>query len=265
MLLRHYLRREAGSLLGWSLAMLAVVVPMTAIFRLIMNSDSMQQLNRMLEQMPAALRTFWGGGSISTLDGWMQSEVLGTLVPLLLTVYTALAVLGVLTRETDGRTMDFLLALPVRRSSVLLGRLGGLLLNLAVLHGVVLLSVILGVQLVGGPANWSLYALVVLNQYLIFAALAALLLLVTVFIDDLQKGLLGTLSVALIMFFLPHMLEGSSSVGGIGRLSLFYYYQPQAVLAHGQLPGSDVATLLGALVVATGAAVWQFGRKQLTA
>lgn len=263
MLLRDYLRRQAGGLLGWCLTIPVVVLPMVGIYRLMMNTESMRQINRMLEQMPPALRAMIGGDlPLDTLDAWVLAEVLGLLIPLLLTVFTALTVLGVLTREIDGGTMTFLLTLPVRRSTLLLSRLGGLFFNLALLHGVVLLSVVLGVTLASGAPGWSKYGLIVLNQYLIFAALAALLLVVTVLIDDLQKGLITTLSLGLLLFFLPHMTEADSP---LRRLTPFGYYQPQAVLAHGALPWSDVLTLLGVLAIAVYAAVQLFGRKQLSA
>lgn len=266
MILRHYLRREAGALLGWCLSLPVIIFPMMGIYRLMANSDSMRELDRIIAQMPAALRAIIGGDVPLTLvDGWLQSLVLGSVVPLLFAVYTALAAVGVLTKEMDGRTMDFLLALPLRRSNVLLSRLGGLAVNLAALHGVLLLSVGGAVAAIGEQPHWRTYALVLLNQYLIFVALAALLVLISIFLDDLQKAMITTLAVGLAMVFLPHMITPESQLAGLSRLSLFHYYRPQAVLADGALPWADVAMLLMVLVACGGAAVWLFNRKQLSA
>jgi ABC-2 type transport system permease protein len=266
MLLRHYLRREAGALLGWCLVLPVIIFPTMAVYRLMANSDSMRELNRMIAQMPAALRGVVGADvSLALVDGWLHSLIFGSVVPLLLVVYTALAALGVLTREMDGHTLDFLLALPIRRANVLLSRLGGVALNLAVLHGVLLITVGGAVAAIGEQPHWRVYALVLLNQYLIFTALAALLVLISIFLDDLQKALITTLAIGLAMVFLPHIITPDSPLAVLSRLSLFHYYQPQAVLAHGALPWSDVAVLLTVLVAAGGAAVWLFNRKQLSA
>lgn len=266
MLLRQYLRREAGGLLGWGLALPAVVFPLMGLYRLMEQTDSFAELNRMIEQLPAALKTMMGGNlPVNTLDAWLQAQVFGFVVPLMLTIYTALAALGVLTREMDGHTMDFLLALPVRRSAVILSRLGGLALNLALLHGVLLLSAGAAVALVGGEPDWRTYALILCNQYLIYTALAALLVLLTVFADDLQKGLMITLGVALAMFFLPHAIPPGSPLDAVKRLSLFYYYEPGAVLARGALPGADLLVLAAVAAGCAAGAVWLFNRKQVTA
>ncbi len=266
MLLRQYLRREAGGLLGWSLSIPALVFPVVGLYRVMVNNGSLTELTHMIEQLPAPLKAMMGGNlQFSILDAWLQAQVFGFLVPLVLAVYTALAALGVLTRETDDRTMDFLLALPVRRSSIILSRLGGLALNLAVLHGVLLVSVSGAVALIREAPDWPGYALILFNQYLIYVALAALLVLVTVFVDDFQKGLMATLGVSLSMFLLPHIITPGSPLDSVTRLSLFHYYQPGEVLAHGALPWSDVLLLLAVLVVCAGGAVWLFNRKQLSA
>jgi ABC-2 type transport system permease protein len=266
MILRQYWRREARGLLGWAVVLALLVQPLVGMYRLMMNSDSMREIQRMIDQLPAAIQSMIGGGlQLNTLDAWLQAEVFGIVIPLAVLVYTALASLGVLTREMDSRTMDFLLSLPVRRSQVVLGRLTGLALNLLLLHVALWGSVGLAVTFIGETPNWTTYALVLANQWLIFVALAGLLVLLTVWVDDYQKGLMATVGVGLALFFLPHLIVPDTPVSWLRSLSLFHYYQPAEVLRSGSLPTLDVAVLAGVAAVATGLAVWLFERKQLTA
>lgn len=265
MLFRQYLRREAGTLLGWAVSLVAIVLPLVGAFRLMMNSDGMKELSRVFEQLPPALRVMFGGtANFTLLDGWLQAQVFNFVIPLVLAVYTAMATLGILTREMDGHTMDFLLALPIRRSELLLSRLGGLALNLGFLHLILLGSIGLGVRLIGEQPHWQAYALTLVNEYLVYLALACLLLLVTVFIDDYQRGLMTTVGAALLLYLVPHTIDAGSSLSWLRQVSLFAYFDPGAILRTGSLVWRDLLTLLVATAGLTALATWLFERKQLS-
>lgn len=266
MLLRHYWRREVPGLLGWGVALTATVLPMLLLVQLILSSDGMQELTSLLEQLPPSLRAFMGGtAEMVTMNGWVTSQVFRTLAPLLLTLYTALGTLSILTKEMDGRTMDFLLSLPVRRSQVLLSRFLVLACNLGILHAVLLGCVGMGILLLGYQPDWQAYGLMSLNGYLVQLALAGLLLTATVFVDDYNRGLFTTIGAGLGLYFLPLAIESGSSLSWLRRLSFFAYAQPDEVIRAGAIPWADAVPLAVACVVLTVLAVRLFERKQLSA
>lgn len=266
MLFRQYWRREALGLLGWAATLFLMVLPMVALYPVFMNSDSMKEITRLMEQMPPVLRAYLGGTvNLTTVDGWVQVEIFNALIPLVVLVYTAMAAVGVLTKESDQKTMDFLLALPVRRSSLVLSRFFGLALNLALLHGVILAGTGLGVALIGYTPNWQGYAWVLLNGYLVTLALAALLLTVSVFLDDYPRALMTTIGLALALHFLPIAFEADSTLAWLRKLSFYAYYNAGQVLQTGAIATGDALVLVTAAVGFTALATWLFERKQLSA
>jgi len=266
MLLRHQWRREAPGLLGWSLALSATMVPTVLLVQLLLTGNTAEELTRLLQQLPPTLLSFLGQSTkMMTLNAWMISLVFRTLAPLLLTVYTALGSLSILTRDMDTRNMDFLLALPVRRYQVLLNRFAVLASNLAVLHAVLLASVGVGVMLLGHRPDWSIYAVMALNGFLVQLALASLLLAVTVLVDDYTRGLFVTIGAGLALYSLPVAIEPVSRLGPLRKLSVFAYAQPAEVMKTGAIPPADAAVLVAATLALTMCSVLLFERKQLSA
>ena len=266
MLLRQYWRQEAPGLLGWSLALAASVFLMVGLYPAIRDSAGLPEVNRIAEQLPPAMKAYMGGVTdLASLAGWLQVSVFGTVATDLLLVWTALACADILTREVDHRTMEFLLSLPVGRSQVLGSRFLGLALNLAVLHGVLLASTGLAVTWVGGDADWRAYALAALNAYVVLLALGSLLLALTVFIDDYPRGLMSTMGVSIVVYFLNFVIEPGSRVAWLRRLSFFYYYDPGQVLRTATVPWDRVLFLALAAAGLAGLAAWLFNRKQLAA
>lgn len=266
MLMRHYARREFGSLIGWTVGLFAYVFPAVLIFQLMMNSDGMRELARVVEQLPAPLQAMFGGEmGLTSMNGWLTAQLFGLLLPLGLLLYTATASVSILTKEMDGRTMDFLLALPIRRSQVVLHRLTVLAGNLALLHFLMIGTIGLGVGLLGHEPNWRLYGLVMFNSYLMNLAVAGLMLTVTVFIDDYTRGILATVGLALFTFFFSVLLDAKAELAFLRKISLHAYYQPKVIMAEGALVTSDIAVLVVAAVALTGLGLWLFNRKQLSA
>lgn len=266
MLARDYWRREASGLIGWIVALVVIILPAVAAYQVMMNSDNMRELTRVIDQLPPPIRAMLGGDAgLTTMDGWLQATVFSLMLPLMALIYAALSSVSVLTREMDRRTMDFLLALPIRRSQVILHRFGIHALNLAILHGVALLVVGLGVVLINQEPQWQSYSIALLNSYLMGLAASALLVCVTVFLDEYSRGLMTTIGIAMAMYFLPIVLDQKSPAAFLTKLSVIAYYNPREVLTNGTWPTVDLLILGLLTVLFIGLSVRLFERKQLTA
>lgn len=266
MIFWQHWQRERGGLLGWAAAVVALVAPSVAFFEVLITSDSMQELARVVEQMPPALQALFGGSlNFTDLNGWLQLQVFSMLVPLLLGLHAALGAMAVVTRDLDAGTMEYVLALPVSRSRVVLSRLGALIVNSAMLHLLALGAIALGAALISRQPDYGRAALVLLNSWLACGAVAALLLLVSVFVHDYQRGQFIASGLGLALFFVPAAIEPGTSLEAVRGLSVFAYYRPAEVMTSGAIAWGDAAVLAGAAVVLGGAALWLFGRRELPA
>jgi ABC-2 type transport system permease protein len=266
MLARDYWRREAGGLIGWIVALVVIILPSVALYQVMMNSDNMRELTRLIDSLPPPIRAMLGGDAgLTTMSGWLQATVFSLMLPLMALIYAALSSVSILTREMDRRTMDFLLALPIRRSQVILHRFGVQALNLAFMHAVALLAVGVGVGLIDQVPQWQSYSIAMANSYLMALAALALLVCITVFLDEYSRALMTTLGVAMAIYFLPIVLDQKSPVAFVTNLSLVAYYNPREVLTNGAVPSQDLLILGLLTIFFVWLSVRLFDRKQLTA
>jgi ABC-2 type transport system permease protein len=262
MLTRHYAKQETKGLIGWAVGILALVWVSTAFFRVLENGPLLE-FNQLLKDLPGPMKSLLGG-QITTIDGYLLMEIFILLAPMVLLIYTATAVTGIVTKEADAGTLAFLLALPVSRSRLLLTRLGVFVGNLAILHAVLFSAVLLGVVMIGEHPNGLGYLLACINLFAINLALTGILLCLSLFVDDGPMALTLTLGTGVSLWLLPSLISASSSLSWLRWLSVFLLYHPnEAVNAH-QLQGGAMA---GAVVIAAlffAGAVIGFGRKQVT-
>jgi ABC-2 type transport system permease protein len=171
-LLRQHVKEERLSLLIWSLIFGMLGVYIVVLWKMMSGTGLMADLDAMMQQLPGPLRAMMASEMpLSTLNGWIQG--FGQWMAIPLTIYTALLAAGILSREMDRHTIEFLLALPVSRAQVLITRWGGMAIALAVLHLVHVLTLIISVRAVGENPLIGPYFLAELNSYLLYLDWAA--------------------------------------------------------------------------------------------
>lgn len=264
-LFRQYARAERRTLIGLAAALTFFAFFSVWIFVLFKQSGVLDQIDQMLASLPEPVQAMFSKEfPFTTLQGWLVNQFWRTEFPLILTAFTAITTVGVLTKEADQGTLSFLLALPVTRTQVLLQRFAGLLTGLGLVHGVVILMLPLALLLFGFAPDWGTTALLALDSSLVQAAVAAVILLVTTFLDETPIATAASLVLGVGFFILATLLKEEGWQLTLRRLSPFHYYRPAETLAAGALPGGETAVLIGIFIVATGLALWRFNRKQVT-
>jgi ABC-2 type transport system permease protein len=118
----------------------------------------------MLEGFPEVLLALFGGGDMTTPEGWYQLEPFGMMAPISVMVVTVAVGAGALAGEEERRTMGLLLASPVSRTTVVLQKtvamvLYGVVVGIAIFAGVAIGSLLgqLGMSIgnIGAPHCWS--------------------------------------------------------------------------------------------------------------
>ena len=102
-------------------ALLYVIVPVVFLMSVMigpmysMLDDTLKSLG---EQFPETLLSLFGGGDMSTPEGFYQIEMFGLMIPISILVVTIVIGTAALAGEEKHNTMGLLLANPVRRSTV---------------------------------------------------------------------------------------------------------------------------------------------------
>jgi ABC-2 type transport system permease protein len=215
-----------------------------------------------MDEFPEALLALFGGGDMSTPEGWYQLETFGMMAPIAVMVVTVAIGSRALAGEEERRTMGLLLANPVRRSTVvhqttLAMILYGIGVGFSIFAGVAIGSLLGGLGMnIGNIAATSLLVTLV---GVAFGAFALVLSAVT---GRVKVAVYGTVGVALMFYVANAFLPFSDSLAGLARLSPFYYYLSSDPLNSGMnwVHAAVLATLTAVLVAG---AVLAFQRRDL--
>jgi ABC-2 type transport system permease protein len=182
---------------------------------------------------------------------------------LMMALWTVRVASGALAREIGQGTMDLIAARPVPRASqvaaALAAQLGGLgLIATAAWAGTA--AGLLGRTIAETSA--TSFAPVALMAWLLFAAFGAVALLISAALKDGGPAIAVAAGLMAFSFAFDYLARAWRPIQGLRPLSLFRYYDPQAVVRAG-LPGGDVAVLAAVTVAAAVAAFVVFGRRDL--
>ena len=256
---KHSLRGFLGQVLGWGigLALLGLLlVPMFDSF-----AAEGESLEHFLELLPAEVMAFFGDiGAMATPEGWLSVEFF-SYMPIILGIFVIQAGAGLLSADEEEGIMDLIIAHPVSRVSLFVGRALAFHAALAM----VLLIAWLGILL---PMNWSTMSLAwdeiarpflaLFAEMLLFGSLS---LALSMFLPSKRWAsmLSGLLLVA--SFFITGLSQLNEDLENIAWLSPLEYYQPQETFA-----GLNSEWILG-LIAAAGLffllAGWRFLRRDL--
>lgn len=129
------LQERTRSLLLWSLAVGAVSATYASFYPVI-GGDEIESL---IESMPAGLAEGLGYDDIGTAAGYIQSSIYGLLAPVLLLVFAITAGAQLFAGKEEDGTLELELTAPVSRRTIFVQRLAALWLNIIALSAVVLI------------------------------------------------------------------------------------------------------------------------------
>ena len=251
--------RTRAALGWWMLGILAMATYVVVAYDTMVDLDALSEL---YESYPPALRQLFGEVDLSTMDGWIQVELVSYL-PLLLAIYGGIYAAGAVSRETEQRTIDFILGLPVSRTDFIASRIIVGLLNLFSICLAVFLFLVIGVALVGRTPSAGNYALALLNAFLLSGALLTAYVAIATVVDE-QSRLTGiTLGLTFVLYILTAAFQVADVPDVVRWLTPFeHYHSAQAMTGEG-LPALPMVALAAAMALAAAASVYWYNRRDL--
>lgn len=256
---KHAFRGYLGQILGWGigLALLGLLlVPMYDNF-----AAEGEALEQMLDMFPADYMAFFGDlGAMSTPEGWLALEFF-SYMPLILGIFAIQVGTGMLARDEEEGTLDLIIAHPVSRLKLFLGRYLAFLSALAAVFIIAWLGMVL-------PMSWSVMSLSglavarpFLSLYAIMVLFGSLGLLLSTLLPSRRWASMTAGLFLVASFFITGLSQLNEDLETIAWLSPLEYYQNQEAFA-----GLNREWFLGLLasgVVFTLLAAWRFLRRDL--
>lgn len=256
----HAINLKAQAMLIWGVALGALGALFVALYPSI--SDSSAGMQEMVSSMPAAMREMvgFGAGTFSSVEGWLNGEMLGFLVPLALSFFPILVASYALAGAGEDGTIDVLMSAPLSRWQFVLGRFlaaAVMLLGIVAIMGAAtwLTAVIADVDLgLGSMAagSLSLWALCIF-----FGGLA---LLFSAVFHRRFLALAIPAAVLILMYFVNALAGSVEFFDTIQPLSAFNYYG--SAIQDG-MDWANFAVLTGSTLALAGLAVLIFRRRDI--
>lgn len=257
------LRDRRRSMIWWIVGSFGYLVAITATYSFFI--DQQQVYQSLLENYPEALLAMFGvesGAALFSPDGYLTSQAFGWLVPLLtLVLGIGIGAAAVAGEEEDG-TMDLLLALPVTRTSLILQKLGAMIVLLLVLGVAVFAGTAVGA--VGIDMDVSMVNLAAASLSAVLFGLVFGTLALAIGAATGKRGVsLGVSSgVALVAFLIQTLAPIVDWLEPAHPLTPFYYYGDNQPLVNG-LHWGHAGVLIGLSALLVLVAVLTFRRRDI--
>ncbi len=214
------------------------------------------------DALPAELLALFGGGDMSTPEGFYQLETFGMMAPIAVMILTILIGARSVAGEEERRTMGLLLANPVSRTAVLLQKALVMVLFGLAIGAITFLGVAAG-NLIGGLgmnlANVAATCLLVALLGIVFGAAALLLSAAT---GRARVAVWAAVGLALTSHVANAFLPFSESAAGLERWTPNFSYLSSDPLLNG-MPWGHALVLVSLAAILIAAAVPAFNRRDL--
>ena len=214
------------------------------------------------EQFPEDLLALFGGGDLSTPEGFYQVEMFGMMIPIgVITVAIAIGA-GAMAGEEKRNTMGLLLANPLRRSTVVIQKTATMILYAFIVAFASFLGVAAGSLVAGLGMSITNIAATCALAGLLGLAFGGLALALGGMTGRVSIASFGAVGLAVVMFIINGFLPLNESTEAWARISPFHYYLSSDPLNTGMHWGHALvlAALFGIGVVV---AVLTFQRRDL--
>jgi ABC-2 type transport system permease protein len=219
-------------------------------------------IDELLAAYPEALQKAFGIQTLTSMEGFLASELYTFFWMLILGLYFAYSAAALVAADVERQRMDMLLSLPVSRARVVTEKFASLFVPLVALNVVVPVVVYAGTVAVDYPVDpAALFVLHALSipYLLVFAGVG---LVASVVFDRASIAQRASLGLLTGLFFAESLLTDTDyELAGV--VSPSRYLDPNAVLIDGEYAVGDAAVLAVAAGALVGLAVVLFRRKDI--
>lgn len=249
------------AMLIWSVILAGLGILMIAFFPTIaQQAESMQQL---MAGMPQGLLAAFGMDKISLTDilGYYSTEWYTTLT-LFGSIYAIMLASGILSKEENDKTIEFLLSKPVSRSEILGVKLLSIITLITVFN--LLITVVMYISLeVFKTDDYSLtlFLLLSLAALLLHLTFASIGFLASVIIRRSQKVLPFSLGLVMVSYFLGIAAVLSEKLDFLKYFSPFKYVEAVDILTQQRIDPKYLIIMVLINVIAVAMSYYLYRRK----
>ena len=256
------LRDQRRSLAWWSLGTGILVAVMVGFYPTIEGIEGLQEL---VDQYPDSLTAMFGASDMagfSTPAGYLNAELFGFMVPMLMAVFAIGRGSGAIAGEERAGTMELLLSQPISRSRVVLEKYASMAASVLALSAVIWVVLVLGALAVGMDIGVVRLAEMCISVALLGLAFGGVAFAVGSATGRQGQSMAAAASVVAAGWVLNTLSLLADVLEPARWLSLMHYYNGDAPLVNG-LNWAYAGVLLAVALVCLGVAHAGFVRRDI--
>jgi ABC-2 type transport system permease protein len=220
------LRDNRTAFIGWSIGILGFLAIIVSFYPSVRNLPSLDELFKGSNFKVA--KGFVGGSTdFSSPSGYLQSELYGLYLPMLLLIFSLLQVRALINGEEKDGTLAVLLSTGVSRTQVVLQKFAAYAVQLFALFAVIWIFLALTMPIVGLNIGLMAFTASLVRMAIIIGMFGALALALGCISPGI--GLAPVIVVALASYLLNALAPLSTQFAGWQKLSPFYYMSTGAL------------------------------------
>jgi len=258
-LVKHELKQGWKSFLIWTSAISAFII--ACIFLYPEMKGEMEGVGDMFSSMGVFSEAFGMDRlNFGSLIGFYAIEC-GNILGIGGAFFAALLGISALAKEEKDRTAEYLLTHPIKRTSVITGKLISVMLQIFVMNVIVFVAAFASMGIIGEPIPWEELALLHLANALVQVELASVCLGISAFI---RRGSMGVgLGLAAVMYFLNIVANISESADFLKYITPFGYAEGADIVANVALDGKMIGIGMIVAVLGIFAAYMKYTKKDI--
>jgi beta-exotoxin I transport system permease protein len=255
------LRDQTRPLLMWIAGVAFYVALLMAIYPSIRKSAS--SLQGYVQSLPAAVKAaFLGSGDFSSPVGYVNTELLSWLAPIVLIAFAIAVGARSLAGEEESGTLSLLLANTVGRRRLVLQKYAAMLVVVGVLGAAFWLSLVIATRIAGTPVGVGTLASAFVRLTLLGLAIGSVTFAVGAATGRRQVGIAAGAGLGVLMYLLNTLAVMNETIRSFRYVSLFHYAGGASPLGKGLDAGGVLVPLVTAAVLLV-AAVALFERRDV--
>lgn len=264
-IIRWEVRRRRTALFWWAISSIILTLVILLLYPSIRNQAN--QLNAVINQLPAGLRGLKTGGSssVNLADPivFLNAQLFYATLPILWIILAISRGGSILGRDEQNHTLELLLARPISRGRLLIAKATALVIELLGVGAATLLTILIAAPLCA--IHISMLRLTIATAYTVLFSLSFGLIAFA-----LQAA--GTLArrtataIAVVISFGGYLIASLSSLTSWldvpTKLAPFHYFTPDKLLRGETVTGLNIY-LIGVLVVSIAVSYFGFRKRDI--
>lgn len=202
-------------------------------------------VRELYESLPPALRAFAGAADVASPSGYLGSAYIHP-IPLVIQGALAISMASAAARDLEDGSAELILSRPIRRWHWLAAQAAAMSVALVVVAAGGFGGGAAGVLTVADLGDVSLGGLLIVSAggILLSLAIGAVALAASASVRGGGRAVGWAAGFAVVSYAVNYLAEVWTLISPLGRLSVYWYYDPGVILSRVEMPSSSVLVLV---------------------